>query len=80
MTHVPSSLHARTQLTRGIHEEVNQHNSFLDKLSETFEGAGGLVGGSMQRLANLNNRSGGTMCYLIGFCCLVFTVLYFLMR
>jgi hypothetical protein len=68
------------QLTRGIHEDVVQQNSFLDSITQGFDGAGGLLGGSMNRLKDLSNKSGGSMLYLIGFCCLMFMVLYFLMR
>eukprot|EP00123_Amoebidium_parasiticum_P001099 comp12104_c1_seq1/m.6838 comp12104_c1_seq1/g.6838 ORF comp12104_c1_seq1/g.6838 comp12104_c1_seq1/m.6838 type:complete len:117 (-) comp12104_c1_seq1:136-486(-) len=66
-------------ISEGIHGEVNNQNTFLDGLSMDFSNAEGVLGTSMNKLKELTKRKGGTM-YLVGFCLLLFIVIYWLVK
>eukprot|EP00039_Didymoeca_costata_P010887 m.148386 g.148386 ORF g.148386 m.148386 type:complete len:110 (-) comp14997_c0_seq1:128-457(-) len=61
-----------------IGAEIKDSNSFLNDMNKRFSSTGDLLGNSMARLKNLNGGSNTmTICSLIGFCFLVFMIIWF---
>eukprot|EP01134_Creolimax_fragrantissima_P002982 CFRG2982T1 len=72
---------ALKDLTRGMHSDVQEHNSFLDKLTNEFSNSGGMLGGAMEKLSDLvgaNNTV--TTGKVVGICLFVFCVLYWILN
>lgn len=67
-------------LTIAIGNEVNEQNSFLDDMGDTFGQTGELLAGSLRRIGTMLETGGAKhMCYMVGFfvCAMIF--LYWLM-
>eukprot|EP00729_Bicosta_minor_P012777 gene12779-5568_t len=65
-----------------IGTEVRSHNKFLDGMEEDMDLTGGLLGGSMNRLAKVTGAKSSTqlMCYLVGFIVVVVMLIWHLIR
>ncbi|KNC77240.1 hypothetical protein SARC_10292 [Sphaeroforma arctica JP610] len=72
---------ALKNLTRGIHSDVQEHNSFLDSLQDKFGESGRVLGGAMEKLTELvSSGSGMSICRIVGICTALFCVLYWILK
>ena len=75
---VPPSPSLLTRTHSCSSEQMRNQNKELDHMNDTFDRAGGLLGGTMKRLGALASKGGDcTMCYLAAF---VFAVLLLVWR
>ena len=65
------------QLSIQINGHIKEDNNILSDLDNSFDSTSGLLGGTMKRLGNLAQSSGGNvMCYLAVFVMVVFLLLW----
>jgi hypothetical protein len=65
-------------LTLNLGDEIVESNKFLDSMNTTFGSTEGLLEGASRRLRDLRRSGNGRLwCYLTGFLCFFFFVIYF---
>ncbi|KAK2400140.1 Bet1-like SNARE 1-2 [Trifolium repens] len=69
------------RLTGDIHEEVESHNSMLDRVGNKMDGSRGMMLGTMDRFKKVfEKKSTRKTCSLVGYFTLAFIFLYYLIR
>ncbi|CAI8601870.1 unnamed protein product [Vicia faba] len=69
------------QLTGDIHEEVESHNSMLDRVGNKMDGSRGMMLGTMDRFKKVfEKKSTRKTCSLVGYFALGFIFIYYLIR
>jgi len=67
-------------LTIAIGNEVNEQNSLLDNMGDSFGQTGEMLAGSLRRIGTMLETGGAKhMCYMVGFIVFVMVFLYWLM-
>jgi len=75
----------RVSLLKGVAKdigiEVRDQNNMLDGMSNDYEGAGGLLGATVDKLGKMLATGGSKhMCYIILFVMFVFFLLYYVIK
>ncbi|CAL5208060.1 unnamed protein product [Lathyrus oleraceus] len=69
------------QLTGDIHEEVESHNSMLDRVGNKMDGSRGMMLGTMDRFKKVfEKKSTRKTCSLVGYFTVGFIFVYYLIR
>ncbi|KAK2453956.1 bet1 SNARE 1-2 [Trifolium repens] len=69
------------RLTGDIHEEVESHNSMLDRVGNKMDESRGMMLGTMDRFKKVfEKKSTRKTCLLVGYFTLAFIFLYYLIR
>lgn len=69
------------RLTGDIHEEVESHNSMLDRVGNKMDGSRGMMLGTMDRFKKVfEKKSTRKTCSLVGYFTLAFIFIYYLIR
>ncbi|KAF7837505.1 Bet1-like SNARE 1-2 [Senna tora] len=67
------------RLTGDIHEEVESHNRFLDRVGNGMDGSRGMMLGTMDRFKKVfEKKSTRKTCSLVGYFTVAFIVIYYL--
>ncbi|KAL5542192.1 hypothetical protein UlMin_009902 [Ulmus minor] len=69
------------RLTGDIHEEVENHNRFLDRMGNQMDASRGIMSGTMDRFKIVFERkSSRRMCTLVASFVVSFLIIYYLIR
>ncbi|KAI9087424.1 hypothetical protein K1719_030564 [Acacia pycnantha] len=68
-------------LTGDIHEEVESHNRFLDRMGNSMDGSRGMMSGTMDRFKKVfEKKSTRKTCSLVAYFAAAFVFMYYLIR
>ncbi|KAF4349862.1 hypothetical protein CsatB_026393 [Cannabis sativa] len=69
------------QITGDIHDEVETHNRFLDRMGNNMDASRGIMSGTMDRFKRVfEKKSNRRMCTLVSCFVITFLIIYYLIR
>ncbi|KAK4745569.1 hypothetical protein SAY87_011881 [Trapa incisa] len=69
------------RLTGDIHDEVESHNRFLDKMGHSMDASRGIMSGTVDRFKKVfDKKSNRQVCKLAGYFLVSFILLYYLVK